>query len=112
MRCYLYWLVQISIYNYFKTKMLQVSQHESFYSNDYELRNICGRFSLNTDSIDILALSSKISNASYNRKRLPAIVIRKTKPKGTILLFRNGKGMIIGLERMEHFELVCKRMAK
>jgi TATA-box binding protein (TBP) (component of TFIID and TFIIIB) len=92
--------------------MFQVSQNKSSSFDDYDLRNICGRFSLNTEHIDLLGLSSKISNASYNRKRLPAIVIRKTKPKGTILIFSNGKGMVIGLERIEHFELVCKRMAK
>jgi TATA-box binding protein (TBP) (component of TFIID and TFIIIB) len=67
---------------------------------------------LSMHPLDLEAISSKIWNSSYNKKRLPAIIIRKTKPRATVLLFRTGRGLIIGAETVQNLEQVAKKMAK
>jgi TATA-box binding protein (TBP) (component of TFIID and TFIIIB) len=58
--------------------------------------NMCGVFSASVSTIDLSLLAVKMSNSSYNAKKIPALVIRKTNPKATILLFRTGKAIILG----------------
>lgn len=74
--------------------------------------NVCGRFSMTTSFIDLQALSIKLWNASYNPRRLPAIVLRKTKPKATVLIFSTGRALVIGVESLEKLEEVSRKVAK
>jgi len=59
--------------------------------------NICGAFSIGETDINLHELAGKLANAFYNPKRLPALIIRKSSPKGTVLLFKNGKLLIMGV---------------
>jgi transcription initiation factor TFIID TATA-box-binding protein len=61
--------------------------------------NICGKFKMNT-SLDLHYLASKIWNSAYNPRRLPALIIRKSKPRGTVLVYGSGSAMVIGAESM------------
>lgn len=61
--------------------------------------NICGKFRMNT-SLDLNYLASKIWNSAYNPRRLPALIIRKTKPRATVLVYGTGSAMVIGAESM------------
>jgi transcription initiation factor TFIID TATA-box-binding protein len=81
-------------------------------SPEITVHNICGRFSLSVYSIDLQYLASKIWNASYNPRRLPAIVMRKTKPRATILLFSSGRVLVIGAESMEKLEEISRKVAR
>jgi TATA-box binding protein (TBP) (component of TFIID and TFIIIB) len=57
-------------------------------------------------------ISSRIANASYNVRRIPAIIIRKLNPRGTVMLFRTGKALVVGVERVDSVEKIAKRIAK
>jgi transcription initiation factor TFIID TATA-box-binding protein len=46
--------------------------------------------------LDLGLIASKIEGCRYNKKRFPAVVMRKTKPRSTILLFKSGRMIIIG----------------
>ena len=41
-------------------------------------------------------IAARVEGSRYNRKRFPAVILRKTKPKSTILIFKSGKMIIIG----------------
>lgn len=45
---------------------------------------------------DLFMISQRVSNCTYNVRRIPAVVIRKTKPKCTLLLFKSGKIIALG----------------
>ena len=61
------------------------------------LKNVIGSCELDTKKqIDLLLISSKIQGSEYNKKKFPGIIIRKNNPKGTILLFKSKKLMIVG----------------
>lgn len=75
------------------------------------IHNICGKFFMNT-TLDLHYLASKIWNSSYNPRRLPALVLRKTKPRATVLIFATGRAMVIGAETMEKMEEVCIKVAR
>jgi transcription initiation factor TFIID TATA-box-binding protein len=51
-------------------------------------------------SLDLNYLASKIWNSAYNPRRLPALIIRKTKPGATVLVYGTGSAMVIGAESM------------
>lgn len=63
------------------------------------IHNICGKFYLNC-LLDLHYLASKIWNSSYNPRRMPALILRKTKPRATVLVFRTGCALVIGAETM------------
>lgn len=48
--------------------------------------------------LNLKLIASKVEGSRYNRKRFPAVILRKTKPKSTILIFKSGKMIIIGSE--------------
>ena len=41
-------------------------------------------------------IASKIESSRYNPRRFPAVILRRTKPKGTVLFFKTGKTIIVG----------------
>jgi TATA-box binding protein (TBP) (component of TFIID and TFIIIB) len=46
--------------------------------------------------IELSLIAEKVSGSRYNKKRFPAVILRKTKPKSTILIFQSGKIILIG----------------
>ncbi len=55
---------------------------------------------MNTDNetLDLKLIAQKAEGCRYNKKRFPAVIMRKTKPKSTILVFKSGRMIIIGSE--------------
>ena len=64
------------------------------------IHNICGKFFMNA-TLDLHFLAGKIWNSSYNPRRLPALILRKTKPRATVLIFATARALVIGAETME-----------
>jgi len=48
------------------------------------------------NDLDLKTIAEKVEGCRYNKKRFPAVIIRKTKPKSTILVFKSGRMIIIG----------------
>lgn len=53
------------------------------------------------DAIDLAAVSAKIPEADYNKRRFPGIVLRFDSPKIAALLFGSGKAVLTGAKNPE-----------
>jgi TATA-box binding protein (TBP) (component of TFIID and TFIIIB) len=53
-----------------------------------------------------------MEGSRLNGKKFSGLIIRKTKPKGTIILFRSGKFIIVGAENAHNCELLSKKLPK
>ena len=53
---------------------------------------------LNNADLNLQEIAEKVEGSRLNSKKFPGIIIRKTKPKGTVLLFRSNKFIIVGTE--------------
>ena len=53
---------------------------------------------MDNPQLDLKLIAEKVQNSRYNKKRFPAVILRKTDPKSTILVFKSGKMIIIGSE--------------
>ncbi len=63
------------------------------------LTNVIGVGELETCSpLDLQFMASKIEGSRLNLKKFPGLIIRKAKLKGTIILFKSKKFIIIGAE--------------
>ncbi|KRX03423.1 hypothetical protein PPERSA_02802 [Pseudocohnilembus persalinus] len=62
--------------------------------------------------LDLQKIANKAQNASYNRNRFPAVVIRESEPKGTALIFDSGKIIIIGCQGKEKAKQVGNNIVK
>jgi len=49
------------------------------------------------ESIDLVALSHKVKNCEFNKKRFPGVVYRIANPKMACLIFSTGKIVITGI---------------
>jgi TATA-box binding protein (TBP) (component of TFIID and TFIIIB) len=47
-----------------------------------------------------------------NIKKFPGIIIRKTKPKATILLFKSGKFIVVGAGTPENCQIISRKLHK
>ena len=52
----------------------------------------------NSSELNLKLIAARVEGSRYNRKRFPAVILRKTRPKSTILIFKSGKMIIIGSE--------------
>jgi transcription initiation factor TFIID TATA-box-binding protein len=48
--------------------------------------------------LNLKQIAEKVEGSRYNRKRFPAVIMRKTRPKCTVLCFKSGRMIIIGSE--------------
>jgi transcription initiation factor TFIID TATA-box-binding protein len=64
------------------------------------------------EEINLKYLAEKIENSRFNKKRFPALIVRKTKPKCTIMVFKSGKIIVIGSESEKDAELAAKKLSK
>lgn len=46
--------------------------------------------------LNLKYLAEKIEGSRFNKKRFPAVIMRKTKPRCTVLCFRSGRMIVIG----------------
>ena len=47
-------------------------------------------------SLNLKAIAEKIEGSRFNQKRFPAVIMRKTVPKCTVLCFASGRMIVIG----------------
>ncbi len=64
------------------------------------VQNVVSFAKMNTENenLDLKLIAEKAEGCRYNKKRFPAVIMRKTKPKSTILVFKSGRMIIIGSE--------------
>ena len=53
-----------------------------------------------------------MSGSRYNKKRFPAVILRKLKPKSTILIFKSGRMIIIGSENENDAQVAANKVVK
>lgn len=76
------------------------------------IHNMCGVLRVTGGPLDLYALSYKMWNCSYNPKRLNAVVIRKTRPRATVLVFKSGNVLILGTQDVRSLEKVGFHLEK
>ena len=64
------------------------------------------------NDLDLKLIAEKVEGCRYNKKRFPAVIMRKTKPKSTILVFKSGRMIIIGSESESDAEQAAKKAIK
>ena len=57
-------------------------------------------------------IAEKVSGSRYNKKRFPAVILRKTKPRSTILIFKSGRMIIIGSESEDDAQLAAQKISR
>jgi transcription initiation factor TFIID TATA-box-binding protein len=62
--------------------------------------------------LDLQLVACKMEGSRLNLKKFPGLVIRKIKPKGTILLFKSGKFIVVGAESEECGHVVSRKLCK
>jgi transcription initiation factor TFIID TATA-box-binding protein len=61
------------------------------------VQNVVSFAKMNIENdLDLKLIAEKVEGSRYNKKRFPAVIMRKTKPKSTILVFKSGRMIIIG----------------
>lgn len=61
------------------------------------ITNVIGVGELEASHIlDLQFMASKMEGSRLNLKKFPGLIIRKSKPKGTIILFKSKKFIIVG----------------
>ena len=71
--------------------------------------NVVSTFLLNTtDAYLLQEIASKCGNSEYNPRRFNAAIMRLKNPKGTCMIYRNGKIVMLGL-RSETDTMLCSR---
>lgn len=68
---------------------------------DPVVQNVVSFAKLETEGnteLELKLIAEKVSGSRYNKKRFPAVILRKTKPRSTILIFKSGRMIIIGSE--------------
>ena len=51
---------------------------------------------LGENKLPLKLIAEKCKNTTYNQKRFPAVIMRKSQPRTTGLIFASGKIIIIG----------------
>lgn len=55
----------------------------------------------NNDPLNLAYIGSKMEGSRLNIKKFPGLIIRKSKPKGTIILFKSNKFLLVGASSVE-----------
>lgn len=77
------------------------------------VQNVVSFAKMNIENdLDLKLIAEKVEGSRYNKKRFPAVIMRKTKPKSTILVFKSGRMIIIGSESESDAEQAAKRSIK
>ena len=77
------------------------------------LNNVVASGLLNNDSnLNLSYIASKMEGSRLNSKKFPGLIIRKTKPKGTIILFKSNKFLLVGVNSVEECEVLALKVAK
>ena len=66
----------------------------------------------NDKDLNLSYIASKMEGSRLNSKKFPGLIIRKTKPKGTIILFKSNKFLLIGATSIDECEILALKVAK
>ncbi len=77
-----------------------------------EVQNVVSLAKLNSQDLDLYTIAQKSESSRYNPKRFPAVIMRKTEPKSTILIFKSGKLIIIGAKSETDAKMSAEKSAK
>ena len=66
----------------------------------------------NETDLNLSYIASKMEGSRLNSKKFPGLIIRKTKPKGTIILFKSNKFLLIGVNSIDECEILALKVAK
>jgi len=81
------------------------------HSAKYRIENIVISVSFHSE-IDLEKIAENYQDADFNLNKFPGLCIRITKPKCTILLFKNGKMIITGLKNSKEAPIVVNRVSE
>ena len=62
------------------------------------IQNVVSFAQYSMPALNLRLIAGKISGSRFNMKRFPAVIIRKVKPRATLLIFKTGKIILIGSE--------------
>jgi len=86
-------------------------QPVKIHSAKYRIENIVISVSFHSE-INLEKIAANYQDADFNLNKFPGLCIRITKPKCTLLLFKNGKMIITGLKNSSEAPLVVKRVSE
>ena len=66
----------------------------------------------NPEPLNLVYLAEKIEGARLNSKKFPGLIVRKTTPKGTIIIFRSYKLVIVGCSSTQDCEVLSRKIVK
>lgn len=77
------------------------------------VQNVVSFAMMNIESdLNLNLIAEKVEGSRYNKKRFPAVIMRKTAPKSTILVFKSGRMIIIGSESEADAEQAARKSIK
>lgn len=83
------------------------------HSNLPLVQNVVSFAMMNIESdLNLNLIAEKVEGSRYNKKRFPAVIMRKTSPKSTILVFKSGRMIIIGSESEADAEQAARKSIK
>lgn len=65
-----------------------------------------------TQELDLHFIASKMEGSRLNLRRFPGLIVRKSKPKGTVIVFRSGKMLLVGASSVEECHVLALKVAK
>ena len=77
-----------------------------------QIVNVVATFSINNTKLNLSDISTKAKNAEYNPRRFSAVVMRKTNPRTTSLIFPKGKIVVTGAKTVAECKIASKKVAK
>ncbi len=78
---------------------------------DYVITNMVASVNLGID-LDLYELTSQMKNIEYEPEQFPGAIMKLSNPKATILVFKNGKIVIVGCRDKKTIEAVIKEVYK
>jgi transcription initiation factor TFIID TATA-box-binding protein len=75
------------------------------------IQNIVATYSLGT-KLDLSSLVRKLRNVEYNKRKFPAMIMRRREPKTTALIFESGKVVVTGATSRDDSQLAARKVAR
>lgn len=91
--------------------VLEVKPEDEISSLSYSVQNIVVRTSLNLEKeLNLKEINKKLINTDYNPERFPGLFLRFRHPKCVVIIFRNGKLVLTGLDSFDHINVIIERL--
>ncbi len=76
------------------------------------VQNVISLAKIDVWDLDLPLLAEKVAGSRSNRKRYPALIMRKIAERSTILLFSNGSMVIVGSPSEADAEVAARKSIK